>query len=524
MTDRRRRLVLKMAAGVVLASQLGGTGGMARPAPIRPHGTAATRDRPNILLILVDDLKPALHCYGDPVAVTPNLDRLAARGTRFDLAYANEAVCAPSRMNLMTGARSTSSGIYNFGENLRDYLPDAVTLPQYLQAAGYHTESGGKVYHIGHGTVDDKRGWSVPHHRDKLIEYLDPGSTKGQPTQEEALFEDVPTPGGDPFTYARSLAKGAAWERLDVPDDAYADGRTADWAIGRLRTLEAGNQPFFLAVGFARPHLPFTAPKRYWDLYDPAQLRLPRYERLPEGMPRYAGKIGGEIEAYREVPTGMPAANYPVELKRTLIHGYYAGVSYTDAQIGKMLAELDRSGLARNTIVVVWGDHGFHLGDHGIWTKHTNLEQATRIPLIFAGPGIRPRAVTKQLAETVDLYPTLAGLAKLPRPPGPQAIDGVDLRSVLRDPARRVRNFAYHSYPRGDRVGQAIRTERFRLVRWTNEKTGEIEDELYDLVSDPGETRNLAQARPATRARLLRILASQPRPVSVNYRPSARLK
>lgn len=506
----RRRLL----GSVMMGALLGGYTGRAAMAATGSAKAAAGK-RPNILLILVDDLKPLIGAYGDRFAITPNLDRLAARGTRFDAAYANEAVCAPSRINLMTGSRSTSTGIYDFGMNLRDYMPDAVTMPQHFLAAGYRTESMGKVYHIGHGTKDDKAGWSVPHHKDKLIEYAEVASTGGLPTQEEALFEEVPSDDGDPFAYARTLAKGAAWEKPDVADDAYADGRTADYAIGRLRALKGGGQPFFLAVGFARPHLPFSVPKRYWDMYDPARLPLAGFEQLPEGAPRYAGKVGGEIEAYREVPVGVAGKDFPEELKRTLIHGYYASVTYVDRQIGKVLDELDRSGLAQDTVVVLWGDHGFHLGDHGLWTKHTNFEQATRIPLIFAGPGIAAGKVTGQLTETVDIFPTLTALSGAGAPSGPQPKDGMSMMPVLTDPARRVRDYAYHCYPRGEWLGEAIRTDRYRLVRWNNERLGERSFELYDLVADPQETRNLADAEPALRDRLAAILAKHPpaRPV-----------
>lgn len=494
------------------------------PAPrtaLAPTPAPIAAKRPNVLLILVDDLKPALGTYGDRTAITPNMDRLAQRGVRFDLAYANEAVCAPSRINLMSGARSTSSGIYNFGMNLRDYMPDAVTLPDHFMRAGYHTESMGKVYHIGHGTVGDTAGWSVPHHKDKVIEYVDPASTGGVATQEEALFEEIPVPEGDPFAFARTLARGAAWEMPDVADDAYADGRTAARATERLAALKTSRQPFFLAVGFARPHLPFSVPKRYWDMYDPARLPMPQFEQLPEGAPAYTDKQGGEINAYREPPQGVRGDQFPPELKRQLLHGYYAGVSYVDAQIGKVLEALERNGLAENTVVVLWGDHGYHLGDHGIWTKHTNLEQATRIPLIFAGPGIVRGQETGQLAETVDIYPTLAALAALPAPTGPQPIDGTSLAPVLRDTKARVRDYAYHAYPRPGRLGQAIRTDRYRLVRWTQEKTGARDYELYDLDGDPDETRNQAATLPAVRQRLEAILDSQPAPRPIAGRPRA---
>jgi iduronate 2-sulfatase len=267
-------------------------------------------------------------------------------------------------------------------------------------------------------------------------------------------------------------------------------------------------------VGFARPHLPFSAPRKYWDLHDPASLPLPEFEQLPAGAPAVAGKRGGEIAAYHPVPED-PRAEFPVALKRRLIHGYYASVSYVDAQIGKVIDELDRLKLERETVVVLWGDHGFHLGDLGIWTKHTNYEQANRIPLLVVAPGItRPGTSTRQLAETVDIFPTLAELAKLPPPRGPQPIDGRSLVPVLKDPAARVRDHAYHVFPKA-RLGRAIRTERYRLVEWKRlgEPAGEAAFELYDYEQDPLETRNLADESPMIVEELRRKLASHLDPV-----------
>jgi iduronate 2-sulfatase len=512
--------VVKRALGLMMATAIAGCthsnelASAPSVASAAPAPAVAPVQRPNILLILIDDLKPTLGSFGDPVAISPNIDRLAARGTRFEHAYANQAVCAPSRVNLMTSRRSTSTGIYEFGMDLRKYIPNAVTLPQLFKQAGYETESMGKVYHVGHGSHDDAASWSVPPRKDKVIEYLDPASTGGQPTREEALFNEVPVE-GNVWQYAAKLARGAAWESPDVPDDAYADGRTAKRAAERLAQLRSSASPFFLAVGFARPHLPFSVPKHYWDMYDPAKLPMPDFERMPQGAPAFAGKIGGEINAYKPIPEKVPAADYPEELKRKLIHGYYAGVSYVDAQIGKVLDALQREGLADNTIVVLWGDHGWHLGDHGIWTKHTNFEQAVRQPLIFAGPGTGSGGRSPaQLAETVDVYPTLAALAGLELPAKMQPIDGADLTPVLRDAAVTVRPYAYHAYHRPGRIGQAIRTARYRLVRWTQEATGARVYELYDLQSDPGETRNLADALPKVRAELDAYLEAQPKPVS----------
>lgn len=499
--------------GLMLAAS--GTGCAQSRIAQAPQPAVAEAQRPNVVLILVDDLKPTLRSFGDPVAISPAIDRLAARGTRFQHAYANQAVCAPSRVNLMTGRRSTSTGIYEFGMDLRKYIPAAVTLPQLFKQAGYHTESIGKVFHVGHGSRDDAASWSVPSYKDHVIEYVDPASTGGQPTREEALFYEVPVQ-GNVWRYAATLRRGAAWESPDVPDDAYADGRVADRAVRRLAALKGANSPFFLAVGFARPHLPFSVPKRYWDLYDPAKLPMPARDRLPDGAPTFAGKIGGELAAYEPVPAEAAGAEYPEALKRKLIHGYYAGVSYVDAQIGKVLDALEREGLASNTIVVVWGDHGWHLGDHGIWTKHTNYEQAVRQPLIFAGPGTGSAgSAPVQLAETVDVYPTLAALAGLRLPAGTQPIDGSDLTPALRDPAAIVRPYAYHAYPRPGRIGQALRTDRYRLVRWTQEASGARDYELYDMRDDPGETRNLAGALPGVRAALEATLDAQPKPVSV---------
>ncbi|WP_193212070.1 sulfatase [Luteolibacter marinus] len=461
-------------------------------------------DKPNVLLILVDDLKPTLGCYGDAAAKTPAIDQLAERGMRFDLAYCNQSVCAPSRINLMAGSRSTSTGIYNFGADVRKVYPDAVTLPQWFSKHGYQSQALGKVFHFGHGNIGDPASWDVPVFKDKLIEYLEPESTGGKLTREEAYFSNRE------LNRIHELPRGAAWESPDVADDAYADGRVANEAIRRLKAAkENPGKPFFMALGFARPHLPFSVPKKYWDLYDPAKLPQPEFTKAPAGAPAQAGKHGGEIVNFKPIPQN---GNIGEKMRRKLIHGYYAGASYTDAQIGKVIAELDRQGLADNTIIVLWGDHGWHLGDHDIWTKHTNYEQANRIPLLIIAPGVtQAHQSTKQLAETVDLYPTLAELAGLPAPVAPQPLDGTSLVPVLKDPAARVRDHAYHCYPRQG-IGRAIRTERYRLIEWKKSgappETAELE--LYDYQEDPLETKNLAEDKPEVVAELRAILARHP--------------
>jgi iduronate 2-sulfatase len=479
-------------------------------------------DKPNVLLVLVDDLKPALGCYGDAAAKTPNLDRLASRGMRFDLAYCNQAVCAPSRFTLMLGSHSTSTGLYDLGSRLRHRLPDAVTLPQYFAEHGYRTESLGKVFHIGHGNEGDPESFSVPHFHDKVIEYLDPASTDGgKLTREEAYFTN------QRLGEIGKLPRGAAMESPDVADDAYADGRVANETLKRMQAAktrrEKDGTPFFITVGFARPHLPFSAPKKYWDLHDPAKLTMPAHEELSKYAPKVAGKRGGEITNYAPVPE-RPSAEFTDELKRKLIHGYYASTSYVDAQIGKVADELVRLGLDENTIVVLWGDHGFHLGDLGIWTKHTNYEQANRIPLLIVAPGVtKAGSATKQLAESVDLFPTLAEIAGLPKPDVPQPIDGKSLVPVVKDPAARVRDHAYHVFPKS-KLGRAIRTERYRLVEWKTIGGDDAEYELYDYEADPLERENLAAKQPDVVERLKKVLAEYPAPVPPNADLRSRAK
>ncbi|MFT7034895.1 MAG: iduronate 2-sulfatase [Cyclobacteriaceae bacterium] len=469
------------------------------------------QNKKNVLLILVDDLKPNLGAYGDPIAVSPNIDRLASMGTKFDLAYCNQAVCMASRYNLMLGSRSTSTGFYQFGTQFREVYPDAVTLPQHFQKAGYHTESMGKVFHIGHGNDNDVASWSIPHHKEKVIEYLLPESTGRKLTREEAYFQNSRMYLSD-LPPRRQLPRGAAWEAPDVLDEAYADGRVASHAINRLRILQKKpEQPFFMAVGFARPHLPFCVPKKYWDMYDRDKLPMPEFEADPEGTPSFAVKRRGEIDQFTPIPeNGEPFSD---DLKSNLIHGYYASMSYMDAQLGRVIKELERLNMMDNTIIVLWGDHGWHLGDHKSWTKHSNFEQANRIPLLFIAPGVaKAGSSTNQLAETVDVYPTLAELAGLPKPSGPQPIDGLSLVPVLKNSEYRVRDHAYHSFPKRKLIGCAIRTERYRMVEWRNPRDPDAEKiyELYDYLEDPLETRNYAQSKKKVLKELIAILETHP--------------
>jgi iduronate 2-sulfatase len=457
---------------------------------------AAAAPKPNVLLICVDDLKPVLGAYGDTLAKTPNIDRLASRALRLDRAYCNQAVCSPSRNALLASLRPQTLGIYDLPTNFRAARPDAVTLPQYFRVHGYKTEAMGKLFHVGHGNFEDTASWTVPHFRPKAPQYALAGSqspAEGAPKKKSA---------GN----TTKQPNGAAVESADVPDDFYADGQIAAEAVTRLKAAAASREPFFMGVGFLKPHLPFVAPKKYWDLHDPAKLPLPARLTAPDGAPDYAPQFGGELRTY----AGIPAGNAPLDdqLTRRLIHGYYAATSYMDAQLGKVMAALEETGLAKNTIVVLWGDHGWHLGDHGMWCKHTNYEEAARVPLLVAFPG-RTGTATSALVETVDIYPTLAALAGLP---APQGLDGRSFAALFANPATAHRDHVIHVYPRGQRLGRALRTDRYRLVEWKapGGDPATAEFELYDYRDDPGENKNLASARPAVVAQLRALLATHP--------------
>jgi iduronate 2-sulfatase len=477
-------------------------------------GLAGERTKPNVLLIAVDDLKPLLGCYGDPVVKSPNIDRLAARGVRFERAYCNQAVCAPSRNSLLTGVRPTTLGIYDLGTNFRIASSNAVTLPQYFMRHGYRTEALGKIFHVGHGNHDDAASWSVPLFQAKSIAYALP-ENQARLTREEALFANEASVG--------NLPRGAAWESAEVPDETYPDGKIAQEAIRRLQAARRKpTEPFLLAVGFLKPHLPFCVPTKYWDLYDRASFILPTVRTAPQGAPKYAPSGWGELRQYSDIPDSGPLTD---DQARTMLHGYYAAVSYVDAQIGRVLDELDRLGLTSNTIILLWGDHGWHLGDHGWWCKHTNYEQATRVPLIVSAPGVTSRGAraTRALIESVDIYPTLVELAGLPAPSVPQGTEGKSFVRVLRNPRRGFNEQVYHVYPRGERLGRAVRTDRYRLVEWKipGAPAESAEFELYDYRTDPGETRNLAREQPDTLARLRVHLARLPeaKPQIVVARP-----
>lgn len=452
-----------------------------------PIAGSAEAVRPNVLFIAVDDLKPAIGCMGDRSARTPHLDRLAARGTLFEHAYCMQAVCSPSRNAVLTGLRPRTLRIYDLATNFRLSVPEVVTLPQHFKNLGWKTEAMGKIFHVGHGNHEDNASWSVPHWQARSIGYALP-ENRARLTREEARFENRPP------AKAASLPRGAAYESADVPDTTYGDGKIAEEAIRRLQAAHASpSQPFFLAVGFLKPHLPFCAPKKYWDLHDPAQLPMPARTTPPDGAPAFAPTNSGELRQYAGIPE---TGSLDETLTRRLIHGYYAATSYMDAQLGRLIDELDRLDLAKNTIIVLWGDHGWHLGDHGMWCKHTTYEQATRAPLIIVAPGKPSGRKTRSLAEFVDIYPTLCELAGLEPP---SHLQGTSLVPILNDPRIELKATAFQVYPRGSKphgplLGQAARTDRWRYVEWQAKDGRVVSRELYDMRTDPGETVNVVNA------------------------------
>jgi arylsulfatase A-like enzyme len=448
---------------------------------------ADVQNKPNVLFIAVDDLRPELGCYGG-AAKSPNLDELAKRSVLFDRAYCQQAVCSPSRTSMLTGRRPDTTKIYDLETHFRTTIPDVVTLPQYFKANGYHTQSFGKIYH---GGLNDPKSWSVPHTENRANQYADPKilaaiRAKGAQGDEQ---------GGK--------NKGPAWEIADCADNELPDGWIADHAIEALRQVK--DKPFFLAVGFLKPHLPFVAPRRFFDLYPPESIALSPNPEHAKDAPAMAFTDFGELRAYMNIPKKGPVSDQQAkELRRA----YYAATSFMDSQAGRVLAELDRLRLRESTIVVLWGDHGWHLGDEGMWTKHTNFEIATRAAFMLSVPGMKHAGEkTAALVEYVDIYPTLCDLAGLQRPDG---LEGTSFAPLLEDPSRPWKKAAFSQYPRGAKsMGYTMRTDRYRYTEWVTRdaKREVLARELYDHQADPLETANVAEKQPQVAKELAEQLA-----------------
>jgi iduronate 2-sulfatase len=436
----------------------------------------AAEPKLNVLFLMADDLRPELMSYGS-AAITPHLDRLAARSLQFDRAYCQQAVCNPSRSSMLTGLRPDTLGLWNNGTHFRELKPDVVTLPQWFKHHGYETRGVGKIFHNWHtAEKGDRRSWSA----DEFLHYANHGQDKPE--------VDGPLP--------PDHATAPKCECRDVPDEAYFDGRVAAEAVRTLGQIK--DKPFFLAVGMWKPHAPFNAPKRYWDMYDRGRLP-PLDRRRPEGAPEIAFHDGRELR-------GMPPnqMTFTDDQAAEIRHGYFANTTYMDAQLGKVLDALEEHGLAERTIVIFAGDHGYHLGEHDLWAKTSNFELDARVPLMIHVPGnVHGGGRTDALAELLDLFPTLIELCGLPKPGG---LDGTNLAPVLHDPAAAIKPAAFTQHPRPayyDRepsktpqaMGYSVRTPQVRYTEWRDFTTGKtIARELYDATRDPDEMKNAIDA------------------------------
>ncbi len=453
--------------------------------------SAARAENPNVLFIAVDDLRPELGCYGGQHAKTPNIDALARRGMLFERAYCQQATCSPSRISLMTGRRPDSTGIYDLHTHLRTTMPEVVTLPQHFKNHGYFTQAFGKIYH---GGLDDPQSWSVPS--------AFSGGSKGNPRKRPSVRKRASVDGGRILLVSntRSLlprqpGNKPSWKIIPPEgEEGLIDQQVLTGATEALRSYKNRTQgkPFFLAVGFRKPHLSFWAPQRFYDLYPLDQMPLADNPFLPKDTPPFATTDdSGEVRTYTDIPS---KAEGPIgeDKARELIRGYFACVSFIDSLVGQLVGELDRLGFGENTIIVLWGDHGWHLGEHAQWGKHTNFEVGTRVPLLFSVPGQKTRGTkTGRIAELVDIYPTLCELAGLSLPDG---LEGDSLLPILRDPACPWDSVAISQWPR-PYMGYSMRTDCYRYTEWVPkaDRDGAPEGvELYDHQADPDENVNLA--------------------------------
>jgi arylsulfatase A-like enzyme len=422
----------------------------------------ADQPRPNVLFIAVDDLRPELGCYEKEHILSPNIDRLAEKGIVFERAYCMVPTCGASRASLMTGLRPTPKRFITFDANAQKEAPNVATLNQHFKDHGYTCLSLGKVFH---DLNDSATGWSEP-------AWKPTGVGQSYRLEESRNLVNL-----------SDKKLGPPCEAADLPDSDYPDAMIATRAMDDLQKLKDKDQPFFLAVGFLKPHLPFVAPKKYWDLYDRDTIGLPSNYHPPKDVPKDAIHKWGELRHYANVPRKGPV---PDAMARELIHGYYACVSFVDAQVGRLLNELDRLELAENTIVVLWGDHGWNLGEHTLWCKHSCFETSMHSPLIVRAPSVtRSGQRTKALTEFIDIYPSLCELAAIPLP---DHLEGASFVAQLKDPSLPGKSAAIGRFKKGD----TIRTDQFRFTQYRNlqgEETGRM---LYDHHQDPDENTNIS--------------------------------
>lgn len=472
-----------------------------------------SQETPNIVFIAVDDLKPSIGAFDDKVAVTPNLDYLAKESSLFLNNHSQMAICSPSRVSLLTGLRPDYTKVWDLKTKMRDKLPQVITLPQYFKSNGYITAATGKVFDPrGVDNGADKISWTIPYVKQRdlaynsdyekpaLGNYQDPKiRAKVRTLIKQAKSEGAP----NNFKYVTQFYKPPV-SKSNAPDDAYTDGAIANHAIELIdRLSKQDEKPFFISVGFVKPHLPFSAPERYWNLYSRNQIPLAQYVDKVKNGTDLAYHSSGELQSYKE-----PGRTYPIEqnllkldnaFQKELIHGYYACVSFIDFQIGKILNKLKEKGLYDNTIIVLWGDHGWHLGDHSMWNKHSNFEQATRSPLLIKLPNQKKQLRITSPTEFVDIFPTLCDLSNLKKP---TSLQGISLTPLIAQTSSSVKEAAVSQYERNKNMGYSFRTSDYRYTVWLKKgllSTDNIKpidfiaEELYDYKKDPLETTNFVK-------------------------------
>jgi len=472
---------------------------------------AGNTQKLNVLFIAIDDLKPDLGLYGDAYAVTPNLDKFAEKAVVFDNNMCQWAVCGPSRASLMTGKRPDYTKVRDLKTKMRDINPDIVSIPQYFKENGYFTVGVGKIYDPRCVDKDlDKPSWSIPFYKEHELPYpKEYGApvfgyyqnkdvkAKIRKMIAEAEAKGVKNPRG----YVRKHYK-PPYEISNAPDEAYTDGAIAKKGLELLDVVSKQDKPFFLAIGFKRPHLPFVAPKKYWDLYDPNKVPLAKYQEMALNDPKLGYHSSNELRSYKSdtIEYHLDKNNLlrlDKATQKRLIQGYYACTSFVDVQVGKILDKLKEKGLDKNTIVVIWGDHGWHLGDHSLWNKHSNFEQATRAPMIIYTPQNLKASMVKSPTEFVDIFPTLTELAGLEVP---KNLDGESLAPIISGQTKSVKPVAVSQISRGKKMGYSFRNNHYRYTVWINKKVSTdpivesdiYAEELFDYIKDPLEKVNHA--------------------------------
>lgn len=441
-------------------------------------GSATMQAQPtekyNVLFIAADDMRPNLSCYGDPHAITPNIDRIAAKGMVFKQAYCQQAVSNASRASILTGLRPDENGVTDLETFFRDKVPDVVTLPQCFKNNGYTAISVGKIFH------------ALPHTLDHISWDVEIGAPEG--TAGYLLPENKKGKG--------RLGKTSLWECADVADNEYIDGYSTDEAIKQLRKNAKSEKPFFLAVGYKKPHAPYCAPKKYWDLYENMNYEITHQGVVEEcASLAYHGNV--EIRGYSNIPDEGPI---PSDAEQMAIRGYYACISYVDAQIGMILDELDALDLSDNTVIVFWGDHGYHLGEQDLWCKSTNFELDARVPLIISTPEMRAKGThCSAIVEFVDVYPTLLDICQVP---AAGKLSGASLKKLLDNPEAKWNDVAFSQFIRPYKalrkrnpthMGYSVRVPDWRCTYWYDLSNGElVEKELYSLKYDSIERKNVS--------------------------------